>query len=247
MAKGRKNGCPVNVRDWKIEIQDKSQVNETWVRIHGLTSMSRKGASTTEDGSAATDLWEEPYVTKRNVKLTLSGKLVVDAGTGTPDSGQDMLDSYAENGSCDGEATLRLTDPFGHCIVADFIVTDTSDEANETENTVSWDLSQVGEAETLPYVQVSSIALKDGSTALSTLSIAVGDTPKIVTVDFTPTNSSNKRFRVNVSNRHYVGISNITDNTFTITPLAAGTATVTVTTVNGAKTASVAVTVTAGS
>ena len=31
MAKGRKNGCPVNVKDWDISIQDKAQSTETWL------------------------------------------------------------------------------------------------------------------------------------------------------------------------------------------------------------------------
>lgn len=244
MAKGRKNGCPVNIRDWLVYIQDKAQVVETWLRIYGLTSLSRKLSSTTEDGSADTDLWEEPYVTKRSATLTLEGNPIVDAGTGEPDAGQDMLDAYAENGGCDGEATLKFVDPYGHTMVADYIVTDSSTDADDTDNTVSWDLSQVGEAETLPYVQMTSIALKNGTQAITTLAKVVGDAPTVVTVDFTPGNASNKRFRVNVSGRRFVSISNITENTFTINALAAGSATVTVTTINGSKTASVAVTVT---
>ena len=45
MAKGRKNGCPTNIRDWAIFIQDKTAVQETWVRIKGLTQMTRGTAT----------------------------------------------------------------------------------------------------------------------------------------------------------------------------------------------------------
>lgn len=253
MPKGRKNGCPVNVRDWLIYIQDKAQVSETWVRIYGLDSIKRDTGSSTEDGSAETDLWEEPYITKRNCKLTISGKPIVDMGTGTPDAGQEMLDSYAENGNCDGEATLKIVDPYGHTIVADYIVTDTSTDTDSSDNTISWDLQQVGEPEVLPYYQMSSITLKkagDGGTLVdagTTLTLDVGDAPVVLTIDFNPSNASNKRFRVNVSGRKFVRITNITETTFTIVPIAVGSATVTITTMNGNKTDSIAVTVGSGS
>lgn len=253
MSKGRKNGCPVNIRDWLVYIQDKSQVSETWVRIFGLDSLKRDIGSKTEDGSADTDLWEEPYVTKRNSKLTLSGKPIVDMGTGTPDAGQEMLDMYAENGNCDGDATIKFVDPYGHTVVADFIVSDSSIDVDSTDNKVSWDLEQVGEPETLPYYQMSSVAMQkagSGGTPVDagdTLSIAVGDSPVVITLAFTPSNASNKRFRVNVSGRKFVSISNITESSFTITPVAVGSATIKVTTLNGSKTDSLAVTVTAGS
>ena len=92
MAKGRKNSCPTNIRNWAISIQDKSQVSETFVRIKGLDEMTRNTDSDTEDGSSATDLWEEPYVSKRNASLKLSGKPLVDAATGAVDPGQALLD-----------------------------------------------------------------------------------------------------------------------------------------------------------
>lgn len=245
MAKGRKNGCPTNIRDWLVYIQDKAVTTaETWVRIFGLDTLTYSIGSETEDGSANSDVWAEPYVTKRNGSLNLAGKPIVDAGTGDPDPGQEMLDAYAEQAGCDGDATIKFIDPFGHTIVADFIVSSTERGATDTENTVSWDLEMVGEPETLPYIQVQSVALKDGVDPLTALSMQVGDAPKVVTVDFTPANASNTRFRVNVSGRRFVGISNITENSFTITPMAAGEAQVTVTTMNGNKTSTIAVTVT---
>lgn len=245
MARGRKNGCPTNIRDWLVYILDKAvTTGESWVRIFGLNSLTYSIDSETEDGSADADTWAEPYVTKRSGSLSLEGKPIVDMGTGEPDPGQEMLDAYAEQAGCDGDATLKFVDPYGHTIVGDYIVSSSERSADDTENGVSWDLELVGQPESLPYVQVQSVALKDGAAALTTLAMEVGDAPKVVTVAFTPDNASNTRFRVNVSGRRFVSISNVTENTFTITPMAAGTATVTVTTMNGGKSASVTVNVT---
>ncbi len=244
MAKGRKNGCPTNVRDWSIFIQDKTQVTETWVRIKGLTQLTRSTDSTTEDGSAATDAYEEPYVTKRSGSLSLEGKPVVDASTGERDPGQSMLDDYATEVGCEGDATIKIVDPYGMATVADYIISGGEVSSDDTEETVSWDLAQVGEAEQLPYVQLVGVALKDGNTAVTTLTMAVGSTPKVITVNFTPENASNQRFKVGTSNKRKVAVSNITENSFTLTALSAGTATVTVTAVNNNRTATITVTVT---
>ena len=243
MAKGRKNGCPTNIRDWAIFIQDKTAVQETWVRIKGLTQMTRGTGSNTEDGSAVTDNWEEPYVTKRNGTLKLEGKPLFNASTGAKDAGQTILDNYATETGCDGDATIKIVDPYGTTVVGDYIVTDTEDGSDDTEDTASWDLEQVGEVEVLPYVQVSSVALKDGDNAVSTLSLSVGDAAKVITIAFTPDNASNQRFRVSTSNKRVAAVGSITDTGFSITATGAGTANVTVTTVNGAKTATIAVTV----
>lgn len=244
MAKGRKNGCPTNVRDWSIFIQDKTQVTETWIRIKGLTQLTRSTDSTTEDGSAATDAYEEPYVTKRSGSLSLEGKPVVDASTGERDPGQSMLDDYATEVGCEGDATIKIVDPYGMATVADYIISGGEVSSDDTEETVSWDLAQVGEAEQLPYVQLVGVALKDGNTAVTTLTMAVGSTPKVITVNFTPENASNQRFKVGTSNKRKVAVSNITENSFTLTALSAGTATVTVTAVNNNRTATITVTVT---
>lgn len=241
--KGRKNGCPVNIKNWLVYILDVA-TNE-WVRIYGLSSLTNSVDSDTEDGSADTDLWEEPYVTKRNASVSLEGKPVVEESTGEIDAGQDLLNSYAEVGGCDGDATLKFIDPYGHSWIADYIVNSHESSADDSENTESWELSQVGEAQAVAYVQVTSIALKDGDTTVTTLSFAVGDAAKLISVDFTPETSSNKRFRVSNKNRKVATVSNITENGFTVTPVAAGTTNITVTSVNGAKTATVAVTVTA--
>lgn len=244
MAKGRKNSCPTNIRNWGIFIQDKSQVSETWIRIKGLEEMTRSTDSDTEDGSAATDLWEEPYVSKRSGSLTLSGKPKVDASTGEVDPGQAMLDDYATSGVCDDDATLKIVDPYGTAIVGDFIVTGNEVSSDEDEDTKNWDLEQVGDVDTLPYVQLASISLKDGNSAITTLSIAVGATPKIITIVFNPATASNQRFRISSGNKKVASVSNITDDSFTVTPLSAGTSKIVVTSVNGARTAILNVTVT---
>lgn len=244
MAKGRKNSCPTNIRNWGIFIQDKTQVTETWIRIKGLEELTRSTDSDTEDGSAATDLWEEPYVSKRSGSLTLSGKPKVDAATGEVDPGQAMLDDYATSGTCDDDATIKIVDPYGTAIVGDFIVTGSEVSSDEDEDTKNWDLEQVGDVDTLPYVQLASIALKDGNSPITTLSIAVGATAKIITIAFNPTNASNQRFRISSGNKKVASVSNITDDSFVVTPLSAGTSKIVVTSVNGAKTATLTVTVT---
>lgn len=243
MAKGRKNGCPTNIRDWAIYIQDKTQVNETWVRIKGLSSMTRSTDADTEDGSAVTDIWEEPYITKRSGSISLEGKPIIVGDTGAHDPGQAMLDDYALDAGCEADATIKIVDPYGSAVLIDAVVTSTEQSADDTEETVSWDLEQVGEAERLAYVNVTSIALQADNDAVSALALTAGGTGKIITITFNPATASNQRFRVGTSNKRIAAISNIGDDTFTIVPMSAGSATVTVTSVNGSKTASIAVTV----
>lgn len=244
MAKGRKNSCPTNIKNWAISIQDKSQVSETWVRIKGLKEMNHNTDSDTEDGSSATDLWEEPFVSKRSGSLKLSGKPLVDAATGAVDPGQAMLDDYATSGTCDEDATIKIVDPYGTAIVGDFIITGSEVSSDEDGDAKSWDLKQVGEVETLPYVQLSGISLKDGNSDVTTLSMQVGDTAKIITIVFTPTNASNQRFRISNGNKRVASVSNVTEDSFTVTPVSAGTAKITLTSVNGGRTATLTVTVT---
>lgn len=60
---------------------------------------------------------------------------------------------------------------------------------------------------------------------------------------FTPEDASNKRFRVKTNRRSVARISDITENGFTINAIGAGTAAIVVTSINNAKTATIAVTV----
>lgn len=244
MKRGRKNGCPVNIRNWLVYIMDAA--TSEWVRVYGLTSLSRTVEGDTEDGSADTDTWAEPYVTKRSSSAELEGVKKVVEATGELDPGQQMLDEYAEQTGCDADATLKFIDPYGHGWIADYVVTSVEESADDTENGKSWSLEQVGEAESIQYVQVTAIAAKSGGTAANTLSMKVGDAPKLIDIEFTPENASNRRFRVQNNRRSVARVSDITENGFALTALSAGTATIVVTSVNNAKSASIAVTVTEG-
>ena len=244
MSKGRKNGCPVNIKNWLVSIEDKA-TNE-FVRIFGLNSLENSTESETKDGSSETDDWAEPFVNKRSGKLTLSGKPVVVESTGVKDQGQEMLDEYAKQTGCDADATLKFVDPYGHGWKADYIVTSSKESADSDGIERNWELEQVGEAEVLPYKHVSTVSLKDGDNVVTTLSIAEGAAAKIITIVFDPEDASNQRFKVSNSKRAIAAVGNVTENSFTVTPIAAGTTTITVTSVNGGKTASLAVTVTTG-
>lgn len=244
MAKGRKSGCPVNIRNWLVYILDVAS-NE-YIRIYGLSSLTRNIDSETEDGSADTETWSEPYVTKRSGSISLEGREVVVELTGENDPGQELLNSYAEVAGCDADATLKFVDPYGHAFIADYIVTSREISADDTGTTLTWDLEQVGEAEVLPYVQVTVVSFNDGDSAATSASLTVGGAPKIISVVFEPEEASNKRFKITNSKRSVVTISNITEDGFTLTPMAVGTATITVTTANGGKRATLEVTVSAG-
>ncbi len=243
MSKGRKNGCPVNIKNWAVSIQDKA--TSDFVRIFGLNSLENSIESETKDSSTETDDWAEPFVNKRSAKLSLSGKPVVVESTGAKDPGQEMLDEYANKTGCDADATLKFVDPYGHGWIADYAITSAKESVDSDGNERSWELEQVGEAEVLPYKHVSAVTLKDGTTTVTTLSIAEGAAAKIITIVFDPADASNQRFKVSNSNRAAAVVGNITENSFTVTPVSAGTTTVTVTSVNGTRTATLAVTVTA--
>lgn len=240
MAKGRKNGCPISLKDYLIEVSEDAT---TWVRVYGLESMTYSIDADTEDGSTATDTWEEPYVTKRSASLSLEGKPVCDQATGAEDAGQAILNEYALLAGCDGDLYVRITDGTGHQKVAVYIVTGVENGAEETEETISWDLEQVGEAEFPAYVQVTGVTLKNGGTAISTDSVSVGAAAKVIAVEMTPSGASNPRFRVRSSNRKVAYVSDVTASGFTLNYGIAGTATITVTSVNNAQTATIAVTV----
>ena len=237
MARGRKSGCPTNIRDWQVSILDKEAAGEIWVRIAGLRTLVRSVESETADGSAGTDLWEEPYVTKRAVTLKLSGKAVGSVASGEMDPGQAMLDRYAELGGCGADATIKFVDPYSHVLVADFAVTAAEKQAGDEGNDVSWELRQVGESEALPYVAVRAVTL---TAAAMTLQAGETATARFA---FTPENASNRRYRLLVNGKEHIALSNIADGAFDVTGLAAGEATVDVVSLNGQKTARLTVTV----
>lgn len=236
MAKGRKYGCPVNIRDWLIEILDNS--TGEFVRINGLSSMSNSIEGDTEDGSAESAQWAEPYVTKRSGALSLEGKPVVNSTTGVGDLGQELLKQFVRLTGCDADATIRMTDPYGRAAVADYIVTSYEESTESGGSTLSYELELVGEVEMIPYVQVSSVKLSDSKNSpLTELSIKVGDPASLVNIAFDPENSSNKRYKITNSNKNAVSLVNVSENSFSVLPLAIGTAIITVRSVNGDKSA----------
>lgn len=241
----RKNGCPMTVRDWAIDILSRAstKANPTWIRIKGLTSMTLSTDADTEDGSSAESLWGEPYVTKRNGSLSLEGRPVIDSVAGAQDPGQAELDYYATQGGCDGDATLRIADPYGRAQIIDVVVTSNERSADDTSETRTWDTEIVGEPEEQPYVQVTSIA----TTPATSASIEVGETAS-VTVAFTPDTASNQKFSVASADTTKVKVANIDGLNFDIVGVAVTEepVNVVVRTMNNSKEATIAVTVTAG-
>ena len=63
----------MSVRDWVIEILSRASTKAApvWLRIKGVDSITLSTDSDTEDGSAADNLWSEPYVTKCSGSLSL--------------------------------------------------------------------------------------------------------------------------------------------------------------------------------
>lgn len=241
----RKNGCPMSLRDWQIDIMSRAstKADPTWLRIKGLTSMTLSTDADTEDGSSTDSLWGEPYVSKRNGSLSLEGRPVVDTVTGVQDQGQAELDYFATQGGCDGDATLRIVDPYGRAQIIDVVVTSSERGADETSETRTWETEIVGEPEDEPYVQVSSIT----TTPASTASVEVGETES-VTVAFTPTTASNQKYSVASADTTKVQVDNIDGLTFDIVGVAVtGSGTpvnVVVRSMNNSKEATIAVTVT---
>lgn len=136
--KGRKNGCPVNIRNWVVSILDVA--TQQFVRIYGLTSLTRTIEGETEDGSADTDIWAEPYITKRSSSCDLEGDKKVIEATGEVDPGQEMLNEYAEMSGCDSDCTLKFVDPYGHGWIADYVVTSAEESSDDSDNSVTWSL-----------------------------------------------------------------------------------------------------------
>ncbi len=209
----RKNGCPMSVREWVVEILSRAaaRTDPKWIRVHGLSAVTLTLEAETEDGSAADSLWAEPYVVKRSGKLTIEGKPVADAATGTPDPGQAELTYFASLGGCAGDATLRLTDPYGRCQIIDLVVTDVEKTGEDGGEKISWESEIVGEPEEEAYVQLTGIA-----PAESAITLAVNET-KHIALAFTPENASNRRYSAASENAHYVRVGAVQDGGFDVT------------------------------
>ena len=238
----RKNGCPTTVRDWQVDVESRASTTLTpvWLRVKGLNSISVSNDADTEDGSSAESLFGEPYVTKRNGSISLEGRPVVDRVTGAHDPGQEELDYYLSVGGCDGDARIRIIDNCGHAEIWDVIVVSKETSADDTSETVTWELERVGEPEEVPYVQVTGIATSPATSATVTIG-----TPTTVTVSFTPTGASNQKYSVASADTSKVQVKNIDGLTFDLVGVAQTTSTVNVVvkSMNNAKTATIAVTV----
>lgn len=239
--RGRKNSCPTNVKDWQIDIRHPFE--DRWVRIRGLNTISRSQDATTEDGSGSEDGWEEPRVTKRSGALKLEGRPVVDEYTGDRDEGQELLDDYATRFRCNGDALIRIADSYGHTMQAYYVVTGNEKSADQTSNSCSWNLEQVGEPESLPYKIVNGIILTSGGVPAEDIVIDISDAPRLINIAFDPADASNRRYRVTAP-RRIVRAGGFGDSAFSLTATQVGEGTVTVTTVSGVQSASFTVTVT---
>lgn len=237
----RKNGCPFSVKDWEIDVRTRASTNEspTWLRVKGAESIELSMDAETEDGSSGQSLYAEPYVTKRSGSLTLSVKRIADRVTGLRDPGQVEIEYYATLGGCDADARIRMVDAVGNATMIDVVITGVGTSADDSSESVDYDMEIVGEPIITPYVQLSSIA----TLPASTVSVAVGATSE-VTVKYTPANATNRKFSVVTSDPATATITAVDGDKFTVMGLKAGTATLTIKSMNNARTATLAVTVT---
>lgn len=231
--RGRKNSCPTNIKDWQISIWH--PIDLVWLRIRGLSSMKYSLDSDTEDSSTSEDAWEEPYIKKRKGSMSLEGKPVVDAATGIPDPGQDLLNEYATMIKCEADALIRFADPYGHTMEAYFQVTSHSLKADKSGNTISYDLEMVGESESLPYVQVTGVALSSIYMEDHEIEMDINDAPRLIQVVFTPASASNKRYSLRAGGQA-IKVGNLEDGSFTVAPRREGTGTVKVISINNGET-----------
>ena len=230
MSRGRKHGCPTNIRSWVISCLDRAE--QEWVRIYGLTGMTRNVTGDVSDGSAGTDLWEEPYITKRKATLKLEGEIVEDESTGERDRGQQLLDAAALRAGCEDDLTIRMVDPYGHSMVADFVVSGQEMSHDDTSSQISWDLEQVGEAEQEAYVHVQEVhAVHDGADVTS-LTLKTGDGMALIALRFEPENASNRRFRIYNSAPGVARVAEVTEDGFCLQPQRAGECVIRVETLN---------------
>ncbi len=189
----RTNGCPFSIRNWQIDIQSRASTpeNPVWIRIKGLTEMALSLESETQDAADADSLFSERFKTRLSVKLNLEGKPVGDAASGEMDPGQALLTEYAMMAGCQADARLRLADPYGRAQIMDVIVSGFERKADDSSQSVAWEMDMVGAPQQLSYIQAQSVA----TTPSGSLSITLGQT-KPVGVSFTPQNASNQKYSV---------------------------------------------------
>ena len=239
----RKSGCPFNIRDYSVKIENK--VTDDFVPVKGLNSLSLSVEADTDDGKTGDAVWAEQYIKGRSVSGSLSGRPIVDRVTGTRDPGQALMKRAAYNsGGCDNDQTLLIADAIGRAVQYDCVITSESIDTDEDGEEISWDFEGVGEPVEVPYVQLTAVAFKDGNTEASTVSVVVGNTKEIV-VAFTPTKASNTRYSYSIEDESIAAIAAIDGANISIRGVAAGSTTLTIKTMNNNKTAELAITVSA--
>ncbi|EOL5891922.1 Ig-like domain-containing protein [Providencia stuartii] len=123
-----------------------------------------------------------------------------------------------------------------------FVFTSWSSEFPASEiATYSGEL-KVSDADSIEWL-VEEVAVTGVSVTPATLSVKAGETGTFI-VNFTPTDATNKNYTVVSDKTNFATVSKLV-NVVTVTGVAAGTANVTVTSEDGAKTAKCVVTVTA--
>lgn len=123
-----------------------------------------------------------------------------------------------------------------------FVFTSWSSEFPASEiATYSGEL-KVSDADSIEWL-IEEVAVTGVSVTPATLSVKAGETATF-TVNFTPTDATNKNYTVVSDKTNFATVSKLA-NVVTVTGVAAGTANVTVTSEDGAKTAKCVVTVTA--
>lgn len=208
MARG--NGLPFSIRNWAVEVLGRTTTEQTevWIRVKGLTSLSYGSEAETQEGAGEDSAWKEPYIARRGARIKLSGRPIYSQADGAPDAGQAELDYMATMVGFEADTAIRLSDPYGHALRLDAIVTEAGNEAGDTGEERSWTLELVGEPVELPYVQLSGMKLLKGSAEATEVSIAVGATQKIG-VQMTPGNASNLKYSVASADASRVKIRNV--------------------------------------
>lgn len=237
----RTSGCPFNIRDYSVQVKDPA--TGTFRRVKGLNAMRVELEAETEDGRTGAALWSEAFVKSRGISGSLEGRPIVSRATGARDPGQAMLHAAAmSDGGCDNDQTLRVADAVGRAVEYDCVVTRETAGADADGETVSWEWKGVGGPRPLPYVQAASVGFSDGDSALTGLEMAPGDTEAVL-VAFSPADASNQRFSFSVADEGVATVQAAEDLALTVRAVGAGSTTLTVRSMNNARTATLPIVV----
>lgn len=237
----RKSGCPFNIKDYSVKIENK--VTDEEIQVKGLSSMSVDVDSDTEDGKTADSTWAEMFITGRSVSGSLEGRPIYDKATGTRDPGQNLMHKAAYNdGGCDNDQTIIIADAVGRAVRYDCIITTESVSADEDGEEISWDWEGVGKPEELPYVQITSVGFTDEDEDATSATVTVGNS-KELKVSFTPENASNTRYAYSIEDESIAVMGAIDGPNISIRGVSAGSTKLTIKTMNNNKTADLAITV----